>query len=330
MSESKPWRMFEVDGRAAVDVERVGWDFRVSRSIQVAHEAGLFAALLDGPLSAEGVATQCATDPDLTNRLLSVVAACGLVFRQPDGQFRLTDTGREAFDPESPLCMNDGLAHARQSWDRWNNMGAQLKHGVKPGRPDPNQHATFVRSMHDYSIRGRAQWLAGNLDLAGRRKLLDLGGGPGTYSIALCERYPELRAVIFDQAPTQPHADEKVALFGLSDRIKFQVGDFTKDDYGTGFDCALLSNVLHGPRYGCEDRLRRTLAAMEPGGLLIVQDFLMDDDRNGPLEAAIFNLHVGAYTLGELIDVITDAGFKQATLRSRGPHGNGLLTAVKG
>lgn len=323
---------YDIDGRATVDLDALGTAYRVARAIQVAYKLGVFAHLLVGPATAEDVAAGCELAEDPTERLLVLLASTGLVFRQYDGRFRLTAEGRASFEPDSPRYYGHGLGHAIGLWDRWTNLEATLKAPPAQGTGAPNMpphvHRTFVMAMHDYSIRGRAQWLAGNVDLSGRRHLLDLGGGPGTYAIALCEAHPELHATIFDLPGSGPLALENVARFGLGDRIDFAAGDFDRDDLGSGYDCALLSNILHGPHHGSEARLQRLHRVLPPGGLLLIQDFIMDDDRNGPLEACMFNLHVGAYTVGELLDVVTRAGFQQATLRGRGPAGNGLITAV--
>lgn len=323
-----PWRALDVDGRAALDIEAIGWAYRVARGIQVAHKLGFFEHLLSGPATAAEVAAARDTDPGVTDRLLTLLAATGLLYRHPDGRFRLTAAGREAFDPDSPLAVNAGLAHTRDSWEAWHHLEEYVRTGRRGGGPR-GDHEVFVGAMHDYAVRGRAQWLAGNVDLAGRRRLLDLGGGPGTYSIALCERYPELRCVIWDQPATEPIARANVARFGLTDRIEFVAGDWNRDAFGDGYDAALLSQVMHGPGSGAEERLARVREALLPGSALVVQEFLLDDDRNGPLDAAVFYVHVGAYAVSELLAVIEGAGFARATLRTRGPHGNGLITAVR-
>lgn len=330
MSADATWNAFAIDGRPSVDLEGLSWMYRVARALMVGHKLGVFGELLAGPSTPAAVAAACGILPDPAERLLIVLAATGLLYRQPDGRFRLTADGRAAFDPASPRYYGDGLAHSTQVWDRWHRLEDSLK-GVPGGSGPPagDGFRIFVSAMHDYGIRGRAQWLAGMVDLAGRKKLLDLGGGPGTYSIALCQGFPELRATIWDQEATRPVAAANVARFGLSERIDFVAGDYDRDEFGRDYDVALLSNVLHGTGRGNEERLARTFRALAPGGLLLVQDFLLDDDRNGPLEAAMFNLHVGAYAVGELLAVIGAAGFEDAALRGRGAHGNGLVVAKR-
>ena len=293
------WQAMAIDGRQAVDLEQLGVQFRVARAVQVAWKVGVWQRLLTGSANAEQVAADCGLQAEPTERLLILLASTGLAFRQPDGDFRLTDEGRALFDPASPRYYGDGLSHMLGIADRWLALEDSLRQPptTGTGAPDmpPHIHRTFVMAMHDYSIRGRAQWLAGNVDLRGREHLLDLGGGPGTYSIVLCEANPTLCATIFDLCDTKALAEANAARFGLSERIGFIGGNFDTDDIGSGYDCALASNVLHGEHHGSAQRLARLRAAMAPGGLLLVQDFVIDDDGNGPLEAAMFGLHVGAY-----------------------------------
>ncbi len=326
----EPLDIFAIDDPAkAVDLNAMSWAYRLCKAVQAADEVGLFGALLTAPLDAAGLAARLGTDAEATERLAIVLCGAGLLYRYPCGRYRLTATAREAFDPSSPLYFGHGIAHARQVWARWDGIGEYVKTGQRPGGPpSPAFHNDFVGAMHDYAVRGRAQWLAAHVDLAGRTKLLDLGGGPGTYSIALCQRFPELHAVVWDQPATEPILKANVAKFGLADRIGFQSGDWRTDPFGQGYDCALLSNVLHGPGYGCRERLEQTRAAMVSGGVLLVQDFMLDDDRNGPLAAAEFHLHVGAYTVGEMIAVVKAAGFGEVVYRGRGDAANGLVTAV--
>jgi len=166
--------------------------------------------------------------------------------------------------------------------------------------------------------------------LSDRKLLLDVGGGPGTYSVILCQRFPNLRAVIWDLPRTLAIAEEVIKRFGMQGRITLQVGDWNKDEFGTGYDCLLMSNILHGPSSQAPMKLAKAFRALESDGLLIVHDFLLNDEKTGPLPAALFNLMVGAYSVGELTAIIEEAGFKDVRLVAYLPkRGSGLITATK-
>ena len=101
--------------------------------------------------------------------------------------------------------------------------------------------------MHDITMGGRGELFLAAVDLTGRRSLVDVGGGPGTYSILSCQRYPQLRATVFDVPKTIAITREVITQHGMAERIGVREGSWETDDFGRGYDVALLSNVLHGP-----------------------------------------------------------------------------------
>ncbi len=123
--------------------------------------------------------------------------------------------------------------------------------------------------------------------------LRSLGGGPGSYAIQFCQANPLLTATVYDLASTRPFAEKTIASFGLGDRINFVEGDFISDDVPGGFDVAWLSHILHGEGpEGCAVILQRAVAALEPGGMLMVQEFILDNKMDGPLFPALFSLNM--------------------------------------
>lgn len=155
------------------------------------------------------------------------------------------------------------------------------------------------------------------LDLSGRRHLLDLGGGPATYALSFLGKYPEARATLFDRAEVVEIAREEVERAGLAERMSYRTGDMTTNDLGEGYDVVLLSNIIHS--FGPEENLdvfRRCYKALAPGGLFIIKDFLVDNDRSGPPFSLLFalNMLVGTengdtYTYAEVDGWASEAGF---------------------
>ena len=114
------------------------------------------------------------------------------------------------------------------------------------------------------------------------KRLLDLGGGPGTYSIHFCLANPEMEAVIFDRPTTKPFAFKTVASFDLEERIEFIGGDFNVDPIQGGpYDVAWLSHILHSNSYeDCQKCIEKTVAALEPGGLILIMDMFRPQSKN--------------------------------------------------
>jgi SAM-dependent methyltransferase len=161
--------------------------------------------------------------------------------------------------------------------------------------------------------------MAGKLDLSGCRRLLDLGGGPGTWAIHFCLENPALEAVVFDLPTSRSFAEETIARFDMGGRISFVDGDFLKGEIKGRYDVAWLSQILHGE--GPEEVrtiLEKIRSALEPGGLLMIHEFILDDKLDGPLFPALFSLNMllgtpkgRSYSGQQLFDLLLEAGFRE-------------------
>jgi len=158
--------------------------------------------------------------------------------------------------------------------------------------------------------------MADAIDLSSRRRLLDLGGGPGTYAIHFCLKNPALSASVFDQPATRPFAEKTIAGFDMQSRVSFSPGDYHSDGIPGRYDVAWLSHILHaeGPET-CRNLIRKTVSALEPGGIIAIHEFILNDTLDGPLFPALFSLNmlVGtesgrAYSEVELADMLAAAG----------------------
>ena len=335
MDESRYMNLFDVDNlEAAGELMELHWQFRAARVLLTAHQLGIFEALRE-PETATVVATKRGIDTGMTEKLLIACCALSLVRRDGDS-FVLTQLGRDILLPESLRYLGGVLNHAESIWWSWTGLPDVVRTGRRETAPDPPEpfasrwHENFIWAMHGLTANGGGQWLARQLDLSDRTTLLDIGGGPGTYSIALCQRFPNLKAVIWDLPETIAITEQVISSFGMKDRISWQTGDWNHDQFGEGYDCLLMSNILHGHGSNADMKLAKAARALMPGGLLIVQDLLLNNDKSGSLEAALFNLMVGAYTVNELLTVIRSAAFNEVSLiTGNARRGNGIVTAVR-
>jgi SAM-dependent methyltransferase len=327
--------LFDADNlEAGAALLELNWQFRASRALMTAHQLGIFQALRKSK-SASEVAKKCNTDARMTEKLLIVCCALGLVKKDND-RFALTQLAKDMLLPESERYFGGVLDHGEMLW--WGSTGLPdiVRTGGRGAAPKPPEyfishwHEHWIWAMHGNAANGTAQWIASQLELTERELLLDVGGGPGTYSIALCQRFPKLRAVIWDLPQTIAIARQVVERFNMNDRISFKEGDWNSEEFGTGYDCVFMSNVMHGQGSQAETRVRQGMQSLVPGGLLIVQDFLLNNDKCGPLPAALFNLMLGAYTVNEIIAIIRSAGFKDVSLIAYNTRrGSGLITATR-
>lgn len=312
----------------------LNWQFRAARVLPTAHQLGIFKAL-DQPKTVAEVALECATDAAMTEKLLIACCALKLVRRQ-DNKYTLTQLGRDTMLPQSQRYMGGVLDHGESLWWSWSGLPEVVRTGQWSAAPQPPQafvsrwHEHFIWAMHGYTANGVSQWLAGQVDLSQRSLLLDVGGGPGTNSIALCQRFPGLKAVIWDLPPTLAISKQIIGRFGMEERITLKAGDWNEDEFGGGYDCLLMSNILHGPGSQAGMKLAKAAAALESGGLLMIVDFLLNNDKSGPLPAALFNIMIGAYTVSEMLAVAGEAGFNEASLIALDARrGSGLVTALR-
>jgi hypothetical protein len=268
-------------------------------------------------------------------KLLIACAAMELVARV-EGGWRLTERGAATMLPEAPLYQGNAIAHSADVWGFWNDLEQRVRDveggssfsAEGPGRKHAQRD--FILAMHNMAMAGRAAELAEKVDLTGRRALVDVGGGPGTYTIALCQRNPGLRGTILDLPETVAIAREVIARFGMEERIDAVEGNWDESEFGEQVDAVLMSNILHGPHSNAEMKLEKARRALVDGGMLVVQDFLLNTDKTGPLNAALFNIMVGAYSADELAAVVRDAGFGDLRFHPMPEDlGTSLLVAVK-
>jgi len=279
----------------------------------------VFTPLAGGALSVQELAARINCDPRALAMLLNALTAMELLQKQ-DECFADSPFAAEFLSRNSPRYLGHIILHHHNLVESWANLDqAVLKGGPIRDRVShedaESTRENFLMGMFNLAMQ-IAPMIVPQLDLSGRRRLLDLGGGPGTYAIHFCQQNPQLAAVICDLPTTRGFAEQTVARFGLSDRISFVARDFEGEDLPSGFDVAWLSHILHGmgPK-DCAAVLKKTVAALEPGGLILIQEFILDDTGVAPLFPALFSLNMllgtpdgQAYSQGELFDMLTAAG----------------------
>jgi SAM-dependent methyltransferase len=159
--------------------------------------------------------------------------------------------------------------------------------------------------------------LARKVDLSESKALLDIAGGSGIYSCALAARYPQLKATVLERPPVDRIAREAIEKQGGSDRVSVITGDMFKEDFPTGFDVHLISNVLHDwedPQV--RELIAKSHAALNTDGLLLIHDAHINAEKTGPLPVAQYSALLmqvtegKCYSVGEMRAYVTDAGFE--------------------
>ncbi len=264
-------------------------------TLQAAVRLDIFSHLGDDIVATGEVAEKADTDHAATEMLLDGLAAMALLEKK-DAGYANTDFSRNHLVRSSPRYMGHIILHHHHILDGW----AQLDTAVATGRPPDKrsygaeiERQSFLLGMYNLAM-DLAPVLAKRIDLSGCKRLLDLGGGPGTYAIHFCLANPHLRAVIFDRATSEPFARQIIDSFKISDRVAFIGGDFTTDAIEGGpYDVAWLSHILHSSdEKTCRRIIGKTARQMPSGGRILVHDFILDNARTAPEFAALFSLNM--------------------------------------
>lgn len=309
-------------------------------TLQAAVRLRIFTFLGQEKAGAAEIAEKASTDSRATGLLLDALTAMGLLEKE-QGSYANTPFTSTYLREDSKDYMGHIILHHHHLLDGWAQLDKAVCTGKKVERRSygaSEERESFLLGMFNLAT-GLAPQIAENIDLSGRKRLLDLGGGPGTYSIQFCLKNPDLRAVIFDRPTTEPIAKKVVASFNLDKRITFEAGDFTTSALPTPlFDVAWLSHILHSNSYKhCEQCIQKTADSLEPGGLLLIHDFILTAEKDGPEFPALFalNMLVGtqegrSYSVREVTDMMEKAGLTEIRHHTfRAPNDSSILSGIK-
>ena len=301
---------------------------------------GVFTPLSGEPLAPAALAGRINCDSRGLAMLLNALAAMDLLDKQGEA-FIATPFAAEFLSRTSPSYLGHIIMHHHHLMSGWANLDQAVQSGApireRASHEDvESSRESFLMGMFNLAMQ-LAPKIVPNIDLAGRRRLLDLGGGPGTYAIHFCKQNPELHAVICDLPTTRAFAEQTVERFGLANRISFVARDFEDEELPAGFDVAWLSHILHGvgPQ-ACAGILKKTVSALEPGGMIMVQEFVLDDSKDAPLFPALFSLNMllgtpegQAYSESEISDMLVAAGATEVRrLPLDLPNGSGIIVGT--
>ena len=295
----------------------------------------VFTHLGEERLTAGDLAAKIGVSERGVSLLLNALTAMGLLVKQ-DNRYANTSEGKVFLIKESPRYCGSLIIHHAVLINYW----SQLTQAVTSGQPlkkvpyrDDKERETFLMGMFNQAMAS-APRISELIDLSGRHNLLDLGGGPGTYAIHFCIANPELRAVIFDFPESRSCALRIVKQFNLDERIDFIAGDYLKDELEGSYDVAWLSHILHAEgETECEEIIQKTMSVIEPGGLILVHEFILEDTEDKPLFPALFALNMlintpqgQSYSDARIKDMLCKAGLKDVKrVPFRGPNDAGII-----
>ena len=321
--------------RTVDDLMAVGHGYQRAMTLFAALKLGVFRGLEAGGCGASALARRIGADPGKLSVLLDALAALGLIVKK-GGMYRNAQVARELLLPGS-RSMESILLHHLDGWGEWGRLSATVRAGRSPrGGASGDWQENFIRGMEENS-RERAAAVAGRIPLRPGDRLLDLGGGPGTYAVAWADACPGAEITVFDTPATLRVARKILREKGADGRVRLAAGDFLEDPLGGPYDFVWISQILHAySGSACVKLLRRARSALVPGGRVAVQEFLLAEGKTSPPGPVFFSVHMvavteggRAYTAREIAGMMKAAGFRKISADRPDPRGVGILRACR-
>lgn len=301
-------------------IREVAASFQRSRILLSGFELDIFTNIDEAGTTGKQVADKLHLNNNACERLLNALVSMGFLTKKDHLYFN-TNESSVFLSKKSPDYLG-GLMHSNHLWKTWSNLTQVVRTGIPSQNKEINERGeewlhAFITAMHDRAKKQSPQQLA-KIDLSGINSILDVGGGSGAFSMEFISRKPEIEATVFDLPHVVPITKKFIDREGFTDRIKTSAGDYTTDDLPKGFDLVFLSAVIHSNSLEVNRGLiKKCFDALNLNGRIIIQDWIMNNDRTQPASGAIFSINMlvgteagGTFTEKEVTDALNDAGFK--------------------
>lgn len=317
------------------DLNEMARGFMPSRALLTALELDIFSAVGSGA-GVEEVCKKIKADRRATEMLLNALVSLKLLEKREETFFNTSATAR-FFGDGSRDNARPGLLHIAHLWHRWSTLTDCVRAGtsVETGERGGDRVRDFIVAMN-YNAKERTSAVVKAVGTNGIRRMLDLGGGSGAYSIAFAKALPKVESEILDLAEVVPLTQTYVREAGLADRIRVRSGDMLRDPLDKNYDLVLISAICH--MFSPEENRRLLLRAhdaLAPGGRIVVQDFILEANKTAPRFATLFSLNMlvgtragSSYSEGEFAAWLEGAGFAEIQ-RVRLPGPAGLMLGVR-
>jgi 3-hydroxy-5-methyl-1-naphthoate 3-O-methyltransferase len=298
-----------------------------ARALTTATVLGIFDVLHDGPLGADALAARVGLDPLGAETLLATLQALRYVECGDDGAFRNADVSERLLISSSPESIASFVgAQADLHWRVLDGLPGAVRDGDvyamhEERQDDSPRWEAYMRGLFEISRRDHERD-AKLVPLEAPRRLVDVAGGHGGFSMAMCRLHPELQATIVDLPPSAANGRKIVAAEGFSDRIDFREGDVFEIGLGDSPDVVSAFNLVHHlsverNRELCE----MARAALRPGGCLVIGDAAAPEEgepvsEHGAISSLLFYAwsHSRNFTPSEIRGWMEDAGFEQVSV----------------
>jgi hypothetical protein len=274
-----------LDTQAPPDPEpimRAASGFMAAKHLFAAAEAGLFTALADDPADAQTLAERTGLTPHGARISANAMVALGLLELGDDGVYRNGPEAAFFLAGTTPADLRPFL----RFWDRlstraWSDLGAALRGQAPPQRLDHDDMEIFSLGVESITA-GSAHAIAAQPEIVQARRMLDVGGGTGSFLSAALHVNPELTGTLVELPEVAAIARTKLA---NEPRAAVVDADVLRDDLPSGHDLILVANLVHLLSDADNRALVRRLH--EPGATIMLADFWTDPTGTEPPPAAL-------------------------------------------
>ncbi len=319
-------------------IREIASSFQKSRILLSSFELDIFSNVEESGSTSYQIANNLHLDEHACVRLLNALVSLGFLTKH-DNLFFNTPESFTFMSKKSTEYLG-GLMHSNHLWNTWSNLTQVVRTGKSANPSEINVRGNewlfaFISAMHDRAKKQAPDQLA-KIDLSGVKTVLDVGGGSGAFSMEFVSKNPEIEATVFDLPNVIPITRKFIEKEGFSGKIKTHEGDYTKDDLPEGFDLVFLSAIIHSNSLEINEKLiNKCFNALNQNGRIVIQDWIMNNDRTQPTSGAIFaiNMLVGTeagdcFTEKEVTTMLNAAGFKNIS-RTEFESGSSQMTAQK-
>ena len=304
---------------------QVVWNFMQPLALDAAIQNHVFDVLDAGPKTLEEVSHATGASVRGLAAVMNLLVGIQFLAKTTDGRYSLTPES-SAFLVTTKPGYHGGFVHQIVSGLITDFL--PLAEIVRTGKPVENlvdsPHAAgffeeLVGNILPIAYPG-AQVVAEALGVSRAVQpvsVLDIGAGSGVWGIALAQASPQVRVTAVDLPGVLPVTRKIAQQFGVAGQFTCTGKDIFQDDLGSGYSVATLGHILH---MASPDRnrflLKNIFRALAPGGTLVIGEFIVNEDRTGPMEPLAFAVNMlvhteqgNAYTLGEIRSWLQEAGF---------------------
>ncbi|MDY6861417.1 MAG: class I SAM-dependent methyltransferase [Thermodesulfobacteriota bacterium] len=319
---------------------RIGFMFWESQVLFTSIKFGIFDLLEKQPLKDVEIAEKLGASLRGTEILLKALVSIKLLEKE-NGTYKNTPVSSALLVSDKPGYKGYNLLHLKSMWNDWGNLEKAVLTGKPVGevrkRLENEDYAElFILAMQNNAVE-MADTVSNSLEIGKYNSMLDLGGGPGTYSIAFAGKNEKLEITLLDVPQVIKIAKKMVERNKLTERFSFIEGDLFEVEYKKGYDLIYISHIIH--QYSADENLtflKKAAGSLVEGGDLIIHDFFLDDNGTFPPFSAIFGLNMllhtdggKTYTFSEVENWLHEIGFHKIERRTHNKAPSALIIGTK-